>query len=162
VSRTVKVLAVLVLAVAVSATAQTFGLSLGANSRACLSIGDASYRVSRNLPAGGLTVRLDPAAAAADVRIQLAETADDADFVFVDDGDAPPVCHRGARTKNVTLDAATASPDLVVALAGDGAAADYRIYVRSRWLTPEAVAAMFAASHAPARRLASRLADHSN
>ena len=161
-SRTVKVVAVLVLAVAVSATAQTFGFSLGAPPQPCLSIGDASYRVANSLLGGGLMVRLDPAATAPDVRIQLAETADAADFVFVDDGDAPPVCHGGARTKNVTLDAAAAAPDLVVALGGDSAAADYRIYVRSRWLTAEAVAAMFAAAHAPARRLASRLADRSN
>ena len=40
--------------------------------------------------------------------------------------------------------------------------ADYRIYVRSRWLSPEAAAALFAAAHAPARKLAGRLAIRSN
>ena len=60
------------------------------------------------------------------------------------------------------IDAAAATPDLVVGLAGATGAADYRIYIRSRWLSPEAAAALFAAAHAPARKLAGRVAIHSN
>jgi fructose-specific component phosphotransferase system IIB-like protein len=149
------------LAVAVPATAQTFGFTLGPTPHACLSIGDASYRVTTGMLGADLTVRIDPAAAAPDIRVQLAETADEADFVFVDDGDAQPSCG-GARAKTVKIDAAASSPDLVVAFAAVTAPADYRIYVRSRWLSPEAAAALFAASHAPARRLAGRVAIRSN
>jgi hypothetical protein len=104
-------------------------------------------------------VRLDPAAATPDIRIQIVDSADAADFVFVDDGDAPPTCqHKGAAVKTVKIDAAAA--DLTAAITADAALADYRIYVRSRWITPETAAALFAAAHAP-RRLAGR-ADRSN
>jgi len=148
------------LAAAVPATAQTFGFTLGPAAQACISIGDASYRTAI-LRGADLTVRIDPAAAAPDIRIQLAETADEADFVFVDDGDAEPSCS-GTRAKSVRIDAGATAPDLVIGLANATAPADYRIYVRSRRLSPEAVAALFAAAHAPARRLAGRIADRSN
>jgi hypothetical protein len=162
VARSVKLLACLALAAAVPATAQTFGFSLAPAPQACLSIGDAAYRVTPSMLGADLTVRLDPAATAPDIRIALADSADAADFVLVDDGNAPPACHNGARAKRVRIDAAAATPDLVVGLAGAAGAADYRIYVRSRWLSPEAAAALFAAAHAPARRLAGGIAIRSN
>ena len=46
VKRWVKISAALVLAIAVPATAQTFGFSLGAAEPACLPIGNATYRVT--------------------------------------------------------------------------------------------------------------------
>src|SRR5947209_2554779 len=98
-ARWVKVLAYLMLAVAVPATAQTFGFSIGSAPQACLSIGGASYRVASNVLRADLTLRIDSAGAAPDIRIQLVEAPDQADFVFVDDGDAPPACHNGAHVK---------------------------------------------------------------
>jgi hypothetical protein len=151
-----RILALLMFAIAVPATAQTFGLSLGTAPQACLSIGNAAWRIATDH--GDVTVRIDAAAAAPDLRIALAEMADEADFVFVDDG-AAPVCPRGA-VKTVKVDATAA--DLVVGLAAPGTPADYRIYVRSRWLEPQIAAALFAAAHAPTRRLAGRVADRSN
>ena len=161
-ARSVKLLACLALAAAVPATAQTFGFSIAPAPQACLSIGDATYRVAATMLGADLTVRLDPAAAAPDIRIALAESADAADLVLVDDGDAPPACHNGAQAKRVRIDAAALAPDLVVGLAGAMGAADYRIYIRSRWLSPEAATALFAAAHAPARRTAGRVAIRSN
>ena len=90
-ARSVQVLACLVFAAAVPATAQTFGFALGPT-QACLSIGDATYRMTAGILGADLTVRIDPAAAAPDIRIQFAETPNDADFIFVDDGDAPLTC----------------------------------------------------------------------
>ena len=149
------------LAAAVPATAQTFGFTLGTPPQACLSIGDASYRVATTMLGADLTVRIDPGVTASDIRIQFAETADEADFVFVDDGDAPPSCG-GTRAKTVKIDPAASAPDLVVAFVPATAPADYRIYVRSRLLRPEAAAALFAAAHAPPRKLAGRVAIRSN
>jgi fructose-specific component phosphotransferase system IIB-like protein len=149
VKRWVKISAALALAVAVPATAQTFGFSLGAAEPACLTIGNATYRVT-NSARPDVTVRIDPAAAAADIRIAIAATPDEADFVFVDDGSAP-ACSRGA-FKSVRIDAAAAAPDLVIGLAAPETP-NYRIYVRSRWLDNESAAALFAAAHMPARRL---------
>ena len=128
---------------------EAFAFSIGAAPQACLSIGDAGYRTTTNNLGADLTVRIDPAAAAPDMRIHIAETAAEADFVFVDDGNAPPTCQHGARTiKSVKIGAAGTTPDLVVGFATT-VPADYRIYVRSRWLSPEATAALFAAAHVP-------------
>lgn len=149
-----KILVLLLVALALPAAAQTFGFS-AQSSQGCLSIGNASYRVATGMLGADLTVRIDTAAAAPDIRIALAETADEADFVFVDDGNAPPAC--AANAPAVRIDAAAAQPNLVVGLAHDGGRADYRIYVRSRWLSSEAAAALFAAAHAP-QRLAGRVA----
>jgi fructose-specific component phosphotransferase system IIB-like protein len=155
----VRILAVLVLAAAVPATAQTFGFSLGSAPPVCLAIGNATWRLARS--GADVTVRIDPAVATSNVRIKLVETADEADFIFVDDG-ATPACHGGSTIKSVKIDPAAAAPDLTLAFASASAPADYRIYVRSRWLAPEAVAALFAAAHMPARTLAGRAPDRSN
>src|SRR2546423_12679656 len=99
-ARLVEILGFLLLAAAVPATAQTFGLSIGSAAQACLSIGGMSYRAVTNLSGADLTVRLDPAAAAPDIPIHIAQTAAEAAFVFVPDGRAPPPFPR-RRPKNV-------------------------------------------------------------
>lgn len=144
-------LAVLVLlAIAVPATAQNFGFSLGLSARTvCLAIGAATYRVAADGARADYTVRIDPGAASADVRVHITEIADNADFVLVDDGADPPAC-TGA-TKTVAVSTAR-DADLVVALAPE-AAAEYRIYVRSDRLSPQAAAALFAVSRRPNGRV---------
>ena len=144
------------LALALPATAQTFGFSLGAAEPACLSIGNAAYRVTSSARPD-VTVRIDAAAVAPDLRVAIADTPDEADFVFVDDGDAP-ACPRGPY-RNVRIDPAAA--DLVVGMAS-ASDADYHIYIRSRWLDAETAVALFAAAHAPRRALAGRLSNNSN
>jgi hypothetical protein len=155
-----EVLVLLLLAVTVPATAQTFGFSLGAAApEVCLTIGDATYRVANDGARADYTVRIDPAAPTPDIRIQLAESADTADFVFVDDGDAPARCPRGASgIRSVRTDALGPAADLVIGLATSATPADYRIFVRSRFLAPETAAALFAAAHVPPRVLAGRIA----
>jgi len=153
------ILAVLMLAAAVPATAQTFGFSLGSAPPVCLEIGNATWRITRG--GADVKVRSDPAAAIPDVRIKLVETADEADFIFVDDG-APATCHDASAIKSVKIDPAASAPDLTVGFASTAAPADYRIYVRSRWLAPEAAAVLFAAAQRPPRVLAGRVQDRSN
>ena len=97
-----------------------------------------------------------PSAAAPGLRITLAETPEEADFVLVDDG-AAPNCRTATNVKDVSIAAGTAA-DLTVRLEDGAAPADYRIYVRSRWITPETAAALFAAAHLPPRKLAGRRA----
>ena len=141
------------MAIAVPATAQTFGFSLGAAEPACLPIGNATYRITDSARPD-VTVRIDPAAAAPDVRVAIADKPDEADFVFVDDGGAP-ACSRGP-FKTVRIEAAAAA-DLVVGLAAPETPANYRIYVRSRRLDAETAAALFAAAHIPTRKLSLEL-----
>jgi hypothetical protein len=156
--RRIRVLALLLLAIAIPATARTFDFSLRAPGSACLSVGHVSWRAVPNSVRADTTVRLDPAAATPDIRIQIAETADAADFVFVDDGGAPPACPHGGAVRTVKIDAA--APDLVAQITTSPEAADYRIFVRSRWLAPQTAAALFAAAQMRPRTLAR--ADRSN
>lgn len=158
-----RVLLLLLLAIAIPATAQTFNLTIGAfEPPACLALGNASYRIVPPGVRADYTVRIDPAAASPDIRIALSDTPDDADLVLVDDGAASPGCGSRGAVRYVAIDAEAASPDLIVGLAAVPAPADYRIYVRSRELEPMAAVALYAASKATARRLAGRAGDHSN
>ena len=141
-------LVLVLLAIAVPATAQTFGFSIREAPAACLAIGDTSYRVARPGEHADYTVRIDPTAP--DVRVALTGTIDEADFVFIEGNDSTARCQGG---RSVKIDAAGAA-DLTVGFASPSAPADYRLYVRSRSLSPEAAAALYAAARLPARRLA--------
>jgi hypothetical protein len=154
--RRFRILAGLMLAAALPAAAHTFGFSPGSAPQACLAIGNTTYRLARS--GADVVVRLDPAAAAPGLRITLADTPEEADFVLVDDG-AMPDC-RGSNVKDVSLGTG-GTPDLIISLTSGSAPADYRIYVRSRFLAPEAAAALFAAGHMPPKRVAAQL-DRSN
>jgi len=156
--RRFRILAGLMLAAALPAAAHTFGFSSGSAPQACLAIGNTTYRLARI--GADMTVRVDSTAAAPGVRVKLTETPEDADFVLVDDG-APPACGGASKIK-VGIAPDTGAFDLVVGFASGAAPADYRIYVRSRWIAPETAAVLFAAAHRPLQKLAGRAADRSN
>jgi hypothetical protein len=146
---------VLLLALAVPATAQTFAFSSGPS--ACLPIGHATWRIAAADERADTTVRID--GASPDIRIELTDAPDNADFVLVDDGEASPCRAPDTRIRSVRIDPDAPAPDLVVGLTAN-APADYRIYVRSTAFAPAAAAALFAAAQTAERR--TRLADHSN
>jgi hypothetical protein len=101
-----KIAILLLLAAAVPATAQTFGFSLGPSARnVCLSIDAVTYRVSAGTARADYTVRIDPNAPSPDVRVHLAATPDQADFVLVDDGAASAPCQARAKTVKVSANA---------------------------------------------------------
>jgi hypothetical protein len=154
-----RILVLILSAIAIPATAQTFGFSVRAPA-ACLPVGNAMYRLAAPGTAAEYTVRIDPGAHAPDVRIHLAESPDEADYVLVDDGEPPHGCD-GTAIRNVRIDAAASAPDLVVGLSADPAGADYRIYVRSHAFAPESAAALLATAHLAGRRHG-RVANHSN
>lgn len=146
-----KIVVVLLVALAVPAAAESFRLSAGSSASAvCLTIGAATYRVATGIAAPDYTVRIDPAALSPDIRIHLAATPDEADFVFVD-GEKPANClaGRGSPIKTVKVSTGAGAADLVIGLA-TAADADYRIYVRSDRLSSEAAASLFAVARRPA------------
>ena len=148
-------LVLVLLAIAVPAAAQTFGA--GTSASACLTIGDTNYRIASPAERADYTVRIDPAAPAPDARIQLTETIDEADFVFIADGNDTPRCAdeiSGGKLVKIVSDAS--APDLIIGFANASVAADYRIYLRGHTLAPEAAAALYAAARMPPRRLAGR------
>ena len=144
-----KIVALLVLAIAVPAAAEGYRLSASSAAGICLPIGSATYRVAQGAARADYTVRIDPNAAAPDVRVNLTATPDEADFVFVDDGEVSP-CRSDRRMplKTVMVSTTAAKADLVIGLA-PAATANYRIYVRSDRLSPEAAASLYAVAHMP-------------
>jgi len=158
--RRFRILAGMMLVAALPAAAHTFGFSPALAPQACLAIGNATYRLARN-GAADVIVRIDSAAAALRLRITLVETPEDADFVLVDDG-APPSCTATSNTKDVSITQRSDAPDLVVGFVSGTAPADYRVYVRSRWIAPETAAVLFAAAHRPLQNVAARAAGRSN
>ena len=109
-------LVLVAIAIAIPATAQTFGFSVDGTTAACLAIGDASYRIAGPSEHADYTVRIDPAAATPDIRVQLTGTIDDADFVFIE-GSGESRCQGG---KSVKVDAA-APADLTIGFANSSA-----------------------------------------
>lgn len=141
-------LVLLIVAVALPATAQTFRASVRETAPICLAIGPENYRFAGAGEHADTVVRIDPAATP-DVRIRFTETIDEADFVFVEGSGS------AARCQGKTVKVDTSAPaDITVGFASASAPADYRIYVQSRSLSPETVAAFYAAARMPARRLA--------
>ena len=150
---------VLVLAAcAVPATAQTFDFTAH-RAAACITIANVQYRVAAPRERADYTVRVDPAAAVADVRLRLTAAIDEADFVLIDD-DAAPRCPAAAGARTIAIDANAPAPDLTIAFARPTMPADYRIYVHGGAIAPETAAALYAAAQIPARRLV--LANTSN
>jgi hypothetical protein len=150
----------LLLLVAIPATAQTFDLSIGTSGPpACLVLGNTTYRIAPPGMRADATVRIDAAALAPDIRIELSDTSDEADLVLVDDGAPQAGCPAGPTVKHVRIDAEATAPDLTIGFAPPSTPADYRIFVRSHGIEPTAAAALFAAHKSAAHK---RTADQSN
>ncbi len=130
-----------VLAIAPAAAYPLFG---SANAP-CYAAGGASYRLS-SAAAPDFRVRIDNAAARPDLRMQIVDRPEIADFVMADDSDARAGddCKAGAKT--IHVDASETSPDVTIALSLDAAAPDYKIYVHSARLSHEQAAALLAAT----------------
>jgi hypothetical protein len=143
---------------AIPAAAHTFGFSPGSQ-QACLAIGNTTWRFTGS-GAADMTVRIDSVGEVRGLRIQLADSPEAADFVLVDDG-AAPACRATPNARAVGVVRSEDPADLVIAFTADPARADYRIYVRSRWIAPETAAALFAAANRPPQKLAGR-SDRSN
>jgi hypothetical protein len=147
-------LVLLLAAIAVPATAETYDFAASRSIAACIAIADAQYRIAAPNEFADVTVRLDRAAAAPDLRVRLTDAIDEADFVLVGEENPGTGCDSGASpTKTVRIAAGATAPDLTVGLVGASAPADYRIYVRASSVAPEAAAALYAAARISTRLL---------
>jgi len=133
-------LVVLLLAVGPPAAAHTY---FAAPQIPCFSTGTAAYRVSSTL-AADYRVRVDSHIQRADLRVQMVDTPDKADFVLIDDvnGGSGSVC--GPLVKTIALATGARPADMTVGLAPDAASADYKLYVRSARFSQSDAAALFA------------------
>lgn len=135
-------LMVLIVAVPAAAAGSFFAASQSPSSdRPCFVTGSAAYRLSTDASAD-YTVRIDNAAAAPSLRLQIVDDPAAADFVLVDDGDAGHACTAATAISSIRVDPAALAPDLTVALSR--AQADTKIYVHSAHYTEQDAAALFA------------------
>jgi hypothetical protein len=113
----------------------------------CFASGATTYRIARNAAAPDFRIKIADASPQADLRMQLVDRADIADFVLVDDfsGGEPASCRSSTPIRTVTLDADTTKPDVTVNLSADAAAPDYKIYVHSVRYSQQDAAAVLAA-----------------
>jgi hypothetical protein len=117
----------------------------------CFASGATTYRIARNASAPDFRIKIAGEASNSglrpDLRMQLVDSAEIADFVLVDDfsGSEPAPCRSSAPIRTVALDSGAARPDVTVELSADAAVPDYKIYVHSVRFSHEDAAALLAA-----------------
>lgn len=127
---------------------------------ACFASGATAFRMAPASASPDYRVRVASADARADLRIQLMDRPEQADFVLVDDIGGTSGCNGPAPVKTIRIDAETATPDLTVSLGAEPDAADYRIYVHSARFSHQDAAALLAVMTTVQARY--RVADRNN
>lgn len=113
----------------------------------CFASGASTYQIVTDAAAPDYRIRIDSAATQPDLRMQLVDRPEYADFVLVDDfSGEPSTCRSSTPVRTVTLDGVAAGkPDVTVHLSADAKGADYRLYVRSARFSQQDAAALLAA-----------------
>ena len=113
----------------------------------CFASGAATYKVSARATAPDYRVRFDNAATRPDLRMELVDRPEIADFVLVDDIGPPQgnACRSPAPVRTIKIDDAARSADITVSFGRGDTLADYRIYVHSARYSHRDVAAVLAA-----------------
>jgi hypothetical protein len=122
----------------------------------CIAIGGETVEIASVPWHADLQVSFTNDPAAANVRVQISDSAEAADFAVVDDADStePDACEVTAATQFVAISASrpgSAAP--VIYLTHDGPA-DYRIFVRSKTFTARDAAALIVGARGGHSRLA--------
>jgi hypothetical protein len=111
----------------------------------CFSNGKTTYKVVKSGPAD-VRIRIEANHRAADLRMQVVQQAEIADFIIADDIDeAVDPCGSAKRIITVRADETESRPDVTVALSERPEAADYKVFVRSEIWRPQDAAAILAA-----------------
>ena len=144
VNRTQKIF---ILAAAVAVPAAAHSTFAPTKESLCFASGAATYQIARNAPTPDYRIKVAGDTAGADLRMQLVDSAEMADFVLVDDfsGKEQGSCRSSTPIRTVTLDADATAPDVTVNLSADPAASDYKIYVHSVRFSQQDAAALLAA-----------------
>jgi hypothetical protein len=138
---------VFVLAAALAVPAAAYAMKAAPKQPLCFASGASTYQIVTNVTAPDYRIRIDAEAARPDLKMQLVDRPEHADFVLVDDfsSSEPRTCKSSTPIRTVTLDAATGLPDVTVKLSADTKGADYRLYVHSARFSQEDAAALLAA-----------------
>ena len=123
--------------------------------RPCIAVGDASVQITSAPWHADLHVSFTDDPAAATVRVQIADSAEAADFAVVDDVDSEEdnACEMNAATQFVAISGTPSATAPVIYLSHDGPA-DYRIFVKSKTFTAREAAALIVGASGGHRHLA--------
>ena len=113
----------------------------------CFASGSTTYRIAADAPAPDYRVRFDRDASQPDLRMQLVDRVETADFVLVDDfgGSQHAACAPASPVQTIKIDLTTPLPDVTVHLSADPGAADFKLYVHSVRFSHQDAAALLAA-----------------
>jgi hypothetical protein len=122
----------------------------------CIPVGDETLQIAPAPWHADLHVSFTDDPAAATVRVQIADRADNADFAVVDDAGGPEAdaCKVTPATQFVSIAAEASRAAPVIYLSHEGPA-DYRIFVKSRTFTAREAAALIVGASSAHRHLAS-------
>jgi hypothetical protein len=130
--------------VAAPAAAQTY---FAGSQGPCFTAGTSTFQMSSTAFSPDYRVKIDSQVARPDLRMQLVDTPETADFVLVDDftGAEANACKGSTPVKTIKVDSAEPSPDLTISLSNQAPRADdYKIYVHSARFSHRDAAALFA------------------
>jgi hypothetical protein len=124
--------------------------------RPCIAIGGALVQITSVPWQAQLLVSFTDDPARASVRVQIADSAEAADFAVVDDDDRTEAtsCETNASTRLVAISATAASGAPVIYLTEVGPA-EYRIFVHSKTFTAREAAALVVGAAQRAQQAAS-------
>ena len=111
--------------------------------QACFTAGSSAYQISAGARSPDHKVRIDQQAAHPDLRIQLVDQPETADFVLVDDAGASNACNTSTPLQTIRVDDDEKFPDLTISLSKDASAPGYKLYVLSARFSHEDAAALF-------------------
>jgi hypothetical protein len=122
----------------------------------CFTAGAVTYRVSTGMSTPDYRVRIERGAAdpdsgsdpdtAPDLRIQLVDSVESADFALVDGfGGDHGACASASHIRTVQIVGETSAADITLRLAGQPTEADLKLFVRSERFGDRDAAALFAA-----------------
>jgi hypothetical protein len=111
----------------------------------CFTSGTSTYQISANARTPDFRVKIDNGAPHPDLRMQLVDAPEIADFVLVDDFDSAEgnACKTSMPLKTIGLQEDEQAPDLTISLALGGDPVDLKLYVHSARFSHEDAAALF-------------------
>jgi hypothetical protein len=126
--------------------------------RPCIAVGDQSVQIASMPWHADLHVAFTDDPANATVRVQVADSAEGADFAVVDDVDSAEdnACEMNAATQFIAISGHASGSAPVIYLSPNGPA-DYRIFVKSKTFTAREAAALIVGASGGHPRLAASL-----
>lgn len=134
---------ILLVIVGVPAAAQSFFAEFPGP---CFTAGTLTFQISSTAFSPDYRVKIDGQTARPDLRMQLVNSPEDADFVLVDDFTSAEgnACKASMPIKTIKVDSAERAPDLTIDLSNQASSPDYRLYLHSARFSSNDAAALFA------------------